>query len=162
MVTRTVTTTTDRAREPFAAALSSRGGPQGQDIGVVLEETILPALRKGGYDVKTQIGIGTRPGGRRHRIDAVAAKGGKSFLVSLKWQQVGGTTEQKVPYEVISLINALESGVYAKAYLVLGGEGWTLRTFYVQGGLNHYIPFARMIDIVTLEQFIAMANKGRL
>jgi hypothetical protein len=38
----------------------------------------------------------------RHFVDVIAEKDGKRFLVSLKWQQVSGTAEQKVPFEVIS------------------------------------------------------------
>jgi len=43
-------------------------------------------------------------------------------LISMKWQQVSGTAEQKVPFEVICLIEALKNngGRYSKAYLVLG------------------------------------------
>jgi hypothetical protein len=45
-----------------------------------------------------------------------------SNFVSLKWQQVGGTAEQKVPFEVMCLADAVRAG---HAYLVLGGDGWT-------------------------------------
>jgi hypothetical protein len=69
-------------------------------------------------------------------VDVVATKDGRSILVSMKWQQVSGTAEQKVPYEVICLLEALESVNYAKAYLVLGGEGWKLRTLFIGEGLN--------------------------
>ena len=32
------------------------------------------------------------------------SKNGRQFLVSVKWQQVSGTAEQKVPFEVICLV----------------------------------------------------------
>jgi len=56
-----------------------------------------------------------------HVVDAVAEKNGKQILISVKWQQVSGTAEQKVPFEVLCLLEAIENGPYQKAYLVLGG-----------------------------------------
>ena len=84
------------------------------------------------------------------------------MLVSVKWQQVAGTAEQKVPFEAICLLDAVERGPYEKAYLVLGGEGWKLRQFYVGGGLNRFLALANRVEIMTLEGFVAKANQGRL
>jgi len=124
---------------------------------------VLPALMRGGYEYQTQVKIGTRLGGGRHFVDAIAEKGGQRWLVSMKWQQVGGTAEQKVPYEVICLAEALSAGAYEGAYLVLGGTGWTLRDFYTSGGLKkHLADHADKVRIITLEDFVARANQGRL
>src|SRR5437879_5145760 len=60
-------------------------------------------------------------------VDAIAEKDDQRFLISLKWQQTGGTAEQKVPFEVISLADVVLRENFVKAYLVLGGERWTLR-----------------------------------
>src|SRR5437762_6841383 len=105
--------------------------PRDTRTGGVLESMILPALKMGGYDCRTQVRIGTRPGGRRHSDDVIAEKGGCAFLVSLKWQQVGGTAEQKVPFEIICMMDAIRAGkrAYVKAYVVLGGAGWSLRDY---------------------------------
>jgi len=125
---------------------------------------VMPSLKKGGYDVKTQVLVGTRLGGRKHWVDAVATKNDVSILVSLKWQQVGGTAEQKVPFEVICLVEAIResAGRYEKAYLVLGGAGWTLRDLYVSGALEPYLKHGGLVEIISFEQFIAKANKGKL
>jgi hypothetical protein len=130
--------------------------------GGVLEAMVLPALTRGGYTYKLQQVIGSRFGGGRHFVDVTAEKDGKSYLVSLKWQQVAGTAEQKVPFEVICLAEAVVTGHYAKAYLVLGGEGWKLRSFYTGGGLRDQLVHADKVEILTLEGFVARANKGRL
>lgn len=97
-------------------------------------------------------------------MDAIAIKDDKKFLISLKWQQVSGTAEQKIPYEIICLLKALKDSndSYSKAYLVLGGEGWTMRNFYVEGGLNEYLQGTENVKIVTFENFIFLANKGIL
>ena len=130
--------------------------------GSVLERMILPSLDQGGYSYRLQVPLGNRPGGGRHMVDAVATKASMSVLLSVKWQQVSGTAEQKVPFEVICLLAALDAPSYHKAYLVLGGEGWTLRDFYTSGGLSKYISYGSRVDIVTLEAFIGRANAGRL
>ena len=54
----------------------------------------------------------------------------KHILVSLKWQQTSGTAEQKVPFEVMCLSDAVRDGHGDRAHLVLGGDGWTLRDYY--------------------------------
>jgi hypothetical protein len=123
---------------------------------------VLPALRHGGYACRTQVDIGKRLGRGRHLVDVVAERDGQTRLVSLKWQQVSGTAEQKVPFEVISLAEAVLSGGFANAYLVLGGEGWTLRDFFVGGGLRKHLVHAELVCILTLEQFVARANNGTL
>ena len=111
---------------------------------------------------ETQVVVGQRIGGGRHRVDVLAEKNGQRHLISWKWQQVGGTAEQKVPFEVICLIDAVQADGFSKAYIVLGGEGWTLRDFYTSGGLNRYIPRAEGVEVLTLEGFVAKANGGQL
>jgi hypothetical protein len=130
--------------------------------GRVLEEMILPALRRAGYTWTEQTCIGCRPGGRKHKVDLVATKDGNTVLVSMKWQEASGTAEQKVPFEVMCLADALKEGSYAKAYLVLGGPGWTLRDWYVSGALQKRLVDADDVHVATLEAFVARANQGRL
>src|SRR5690242_13557146 len=104
--------------------------PRNTTTGAVLEAMILPALERGGYEWRTQVETGTRPGGRRQLIDAVATKGDQSILISLKWQQTSGTAEQKVPFEVMCLADSVRAGAGIRAYLVLGGDGWTLTNYF--------------------------------
>lgn len=138
--------------------------PGNTSSGKVLESIVLPALQRSGYRFSEQVLIGKRIGGGRHYVDVVAEKGNTKILLSLKWQQVGGTAEQKVPFEVICLVEAIldSGGEYAKAYLVLGGEGWKLRNFYTKGGLEKHLEYSEKVDILTLEDFIARANQGQL
>jgi len=128
----------------------------------VLEAMIAPALRLGGYEFRKQVLLGSRPGGRKHNVDAVASRDGKKIVISLKWQQVSGTAEQKVPFEVICLSELVLNHSCDKAYLVLGGEGWTLRDYFVNGGLSSHLVHANTVAIVTLEKFIGLANRGTL
>src|SRR5262245_22859405 len=105
--------------------------PRDTGTGGVLEAMVIPSLERGGYSCSKQQQIGLRIGGGRHFVDVIGEKNGRKILVSLKWQQVGGTAEQKVPFEVICLAEAVLAGAFQKAYLVLGGEGWKLRNFYI-------------------------------
>jgi PD-(D/E)XK nuclease superfamily protein len=133
--------------------------------GAVLEAMVLPALQRGGYVTQTQVLIGQRWGGGRHLIDVLAQdKDGGKFLVSMKWQQVSGTAEQKVPFEAICLAEAIREseGGYSRAYLVLGGNGWKLREFYVGGGLDQHLNHGATVKVLTLEDFVAKANRGLL
>jgi hypothetical protein len=132
--------------------------------GKVLESMVLPALSHGGYDWHEQEVIGTRLGGGQHKVDLMVWSHARAFLVSLKWQQVSGTAEQKVPFEAICLADAVlgSQGRLHRAYLVLGGPGWKLRDFYVSGGLREHLVHSNLVDITNLEAFIARANQGLL
>jgi hypothetical protein len=136
--------------------------PRNTSTGAVLEAMVLPALERGGYTWRSQVATGTRPGGRRHFIDAVAERNGEVVLISLKWQQTGGTAEQKVPFEVMCLADVVRSGGGLRAYLVLGGDGWTLRDFYTSGALKNHLIHAGLVHVVTLEAFVRLANNGQL
>jgi hypothetical protein len=119
--------------------------PRNTSTGAVLEAMILPALKRGGYACEAQVLVGQRCGGGKHRVDAVARRDTDEILVSLKWQQSGGTAEQKVPFEVMCLADAVRSGRGTRAYLVLGGDGWTLRDYYVSGAMSEHLTHAHLV-----------------
>ncbi len=132
--------------------------------GAVMESAVIPALEKGKYKIDRNVAIGTRFGVSKHKIDTLAEDTeGRVHLVSLKWQQVGGTAEQKIPFEIICLADALmQNAAYHTAYLVLGGEGWRFKDFYLNGGLNPHLTNAHKVKVVSMEGFISLANQGNL
>lgn len=123
---------------------------------------IVPALARGGYVCEQQVSVGTRCGGGTHKVDAVATRDGQRVLVSLKWQQTGGTAEQKVPFEVMCLADAVRAGYAERACLVLGGDGWSLRDYYTSGALADHLVHAGLVRVITLEAFVRLANNGQL
>jgi hypothetical protein len=80
----------------------------------------------------------------------------------MKWQQTGGTAEQKVPFEVMCLADAVRAQHALRAYLVLGGDGWTLRDYYTSGRMAEHLVHADLVRVVTLEAFVRIANNGQL
>jgi hypothetical protein len=136
--------------------------PRNTNTGGVLEAMILPALKRGHYTYQIQVNVGTRCGGGVHKVDALAEKDGAVVLVSLKWQQTGGTAEQKVPFEVMCLADTVRAGHAGRAYLVLGGDGWTLREYFTSGALSDHLVHAALVRVVTLEAFIRLANNSQL
>jgi hypothetical protein len=132
------------------------------NTGGVLEQMVMPSLARGGYEAKTQVLTGARPGGGPHKVDAFAEKDGEKILISLKWQQSSGTAEQKVPFEVMCLADAIREGLAKRAYLVLGGSGWKLRTYYTSGALKEHLVHAGLVQVIALEDFVALANGGKL
>ncbi len=133
-----------------------------KDTGRVLEQMILPTLERAGYGCATGVTVGLRLGTGRHVVDVVAERDGLRYLISLKWQQVAGTAEQKVPFEIICLSEALEGGDYAGAYLMLGGERWRFRDFFISDHIKAYMHVSDLIDIITLEALIAEVNSEGL
>jgi hypothetical protein len=92
-----------------------------------------------------QQNIGLSPSGRRHYVDWELISEINSDvrgLVSCKFQDTPGSAEEKVPYEVLKLLHAMEADErYKRAWIVLGGNGWTngLKLFF-EKDLQIWIP----------------------
>ncbi len=140
--------------------------PRDTGTGAVLESIMAPTLAKNGYSFALQKVIGLSLGGRKHRVDVlVEVSENLQIPVSVKWQQVSGSAEEKVPFECIKLIHAIANseGKYPYAYIVIGGSGWSkLKEFYLSGGLKPYIVGYELIRIIGLEDFITLANRRKL
>ena len=139
--------------------------PRDTRTGGVLENMVLPALQRGGYRHRKQVVIGKRLGGRNQKVDVLAWKvESEQIPISLKWQQTSGTAEQKIPFEILCLAEAVHTsgGRFKKAYLVLGGGGWTLREFYVSRKIHQYLKNCEEVEIVSLEAFVGKANQSSL
>ena len=123
--------------------------PRNTASGKFYEDTVERAIRQSclanNLSAKSQQTIGTSPSGRKHRVDwelISNADPNIRGLVSCKVQITGGTAEEKVPFEVIKLIHAMDTDTrYKRAWIVLGGKGFTpgLKEFY-QLRLHEVIP----------------------
>lgn len=142
-------------------------GSMGTKTGSTLEASVEAVLLNNSYAVEKQIVVGSKPGGGRHRADLVGMRpNGTRFLVSLKWQQTTGSAEEKIPFEVIKLLHTLREneGRYDHAYIVVGGDGFSqgLVEFYLSPEFRSYIREGERVEILTLNELIARANKGSL
>ncbi len=147
--------------------MSPPPGGRGTRSGSTLEIAIEAALANNHYDIAKQQSIGTKPDGGRHRVDIVATRpNGTKFLMSLKWQQVGGSAEEKVPYEVIKLLHSLRENkdAYDRAYIVIGGGGWgeALLEFYLSEEFRSYIRESDRIEILKMNEALKRANQATL
>ena len=53
-------------------------------------------------------------------------------LLSLKYQKVEGTSEEKIPFEYLKLQDSIDNYEYDSAIIVLcGDDGWTLKKTYL-------------------------------
>jgi hypothetical protein len=78
-------------------------------------------LSLAGLNVDEQVNIGLRPTGGAHNVDLIVEE---NVLVSLKYQDVAGTAEEKILYEQACLQHACQTYGYTKAFVVLAGPGW--------------------------------------
>lgn len=87
-----------------------------------------------------------KPGGGSHYVDIeiisstdVQTRG----LFSCKWQKSGGTTDEKIAYEVIKLLSAMEFDErYKHAWIAMGGTGWSqsILNFVASNEIEKWIP----------------------
>ena len=90
------------------------------ETGKIFEKHIANILKE--YDgcmIAEQVNIGNKFGNHKHIVDILV---NSKIIVSVKLQNVGGTAEEKVGYEMY----ALDKSSYEKAFIICGGPGWTL------------------------------------
>ena len=143
----------------------------GVNTGAVFEQLFNAVLPMKGYRIlgrqEYEFFIPPSISGGKHRPDKVIeTPDGHWLILSKKWQETTGTAEQKVPFEVIKLIDTINNSnkKFPYAYLILGGEGWNprLKDFYLKGGLNPYINGHHLVHIVNSDQFLTLVNRNKL
>lgn len=104
------------------------------------------------HRVRIRYNIGKKRNGGNHIVDILL---NEKELISLKYQKTGGTAEEKIPFEVIKLQEAIDDYHYEKATIVLAGEdkAWTLKEYYLSGDFMKYLN-CPSVRIISHEQFI--------
>tara|TARA_Y100000031_G_scaffold34894_1_gene38868 strand:+ start:53 stop:466 length:414 start_codon:yes stop_codon:yes gene_type:complete len=110
--------------------------------GKKFEKLVAQILRKNGCLVTEQADIGFKFKNKKHQVDSLV--NGK-ILVSVKWQDTGGTAEEKVGYEMFTLHQKILSGTYEKAFVILGGPGWTI--------IENLLKMSKLFPKVTLIRY---------
>jgi len=125
-------------------------GGRGTRTGTNMERMIASALTYNKYSFVRQVYIGQQLFGNRYKADFVVG----DKIISLKWQQVPGTAEQKLIYEIATLVKIIDGsgGRFTKAYVVYGGNGFS------PGALNYmdqnmHVNLFKRGDLVLVESF---------
>ncbi len=141
-------------------------GGKGTKTGAFWELVIRPVLDihySGRF--QTHVPVGRQLFGAAYYADFVVRDDAGGIIVSAKWQQVRGTAEQKLLYEIASLISIIRnSDEYRKAYVVLGGIGFSggARSFLLRNDHRKVLADGHLVEVVSLEDFLSRANKGEL
>lgn len=74
--------------------------------------------------------VGTKPDGRPFKVswEIIAEHDhGTRALVISKFQENSGSTQEKLPYDVLKILNLMRNDKrYRKGWIVLGGSAWDL------------------------------------
>ena len=119
--------------------------------GKAFENLCYDLLDRAGYNVEEQVNLGLRPTGGAHNVDLEVIEDevlGTRGLISLKYQDVAGTAEEKIPYEQMCLQHACETYGYAYAIIVLAGPGWKHDQRYVENVFGKWMntPDVQVLD----------------
>ena len=117
--------------------------------GTEVENFVEQKLETCGYNVETQVmasGINVD----FSRIDIVLIDT-DSEAISLKYQDVPGTAEEKILYEAESLSLMCYAHEYTRGTIVLCGGGWSPVKYY--WFLNEYQPPAN-VRIISYDEFV--------
>ena len=136
-------------------------GGSGTRTGTGQELMIESLLEFNHYDYQKQVFIGKQLFNNRYKADFVVDN---SIIVSLKWQQIAGTAEQKVIYEIASLIKIIENDNFKKAYVVIGGNGFSqnAKEYLFSQEHRNILKHGDLVENIGVEDFIARLNNHNL
>ncbi len=136
-------------------------GGSGTRTGTGQELMIESLLEFNYYNYQKQVFIGKQLFNNRYKADFVIDH---SIIVSLKWQQVAGTAEQKVIYEIASLIKIIENDNFKMAYVVIGGNGFSqnAKEYLFNQEHRNILKHGDLVENIGVEDFIARLNNHNL
>jgi hypothetical protein len=143
--------------------VASRDTTTGSNYESIIEACIKRSCEKNDLKAVGQAFVGIKPGGGKHRVDWEIIDNNNDDnrgLVSCKYQGTSGTAEEKMAYEVIKLLHAMNTDSrYKKSWIIMGGEGWSpgMREF-IKNHLPEWIP--GMKDSVFILSTDEIINRG--
>lgn len=128
--------------------------PRDTSTGTNYEKRIDILLEENKIKYQSQVFIGIKRNGKKHKVDLII----DNTLVSLKHQEVGGTAEEKVPFEFMKLQHAVEDYEYDNAIIVLSGDtGWTWKKYYLSDEFKQSMRILYPdVMIISHENFITL------
>ena len=120
-------------------------------------------LTTAGYLVNRDAQIGDFFGVKNRKINmlAINRRGTRHFITSTG-QTNSGTTAEKIPFGAMALVDlARRSKPQDRFHLVLYGNGWKYKRFFL-GGMANFLIDIELVNIVSFEIFIEAIHHRRL
>ena len=101
------------------------------------------------HGVESQVMVGKKRNGGKHYCDIVI---NGDELISLKYQRVQGTAEEKIPFEFMKLQHAIDDHEYKSATIVVAGpdKAWKWKEYYLSSDfcakMESIYPDVRIIN----------------
>jgi hypothetical protein len=101
------------------------------------------------HRVESQVMVGKKRNGGKHYCDIVI---NGDELISLKYQRVQGTAEEKIPFEFMKLQHAIDDHGYKSATIVVAGpdKAWKWKEYYLSSDfcakMKSIYPDVRIIN----------------
>lgn len=130
---------------------ASRNTTTGKSYEDVMEDLLLEYTN---HEVKTQVNVGAKRNGGKHYVDILLDQ---EVILSLKFQRVRGSAEEKILFEIMKLQHAIDDYGYKSAVIVLAGpdKAWKWKEYYLsdefQTDMKKIYPDVR---IISHEQFV--------
>ncbi len=107
----------------------ARDTSTGSDFEKLIEIAIKRSCDQNNLTALSQVTVGEKPGGGKHRVDweiFYTDNPNIRGLISCKIQNTSGTAEEKIVYEVIKLLHTMNDDPrYIHSWIVMGGTGWS-------------------------------------
>lgn len=117
---------------------------------------------KSNHKVEPQVNVGRKRNGGKHVVD-ILLNGDE--LLSLKYQEVQGTAEEKIPFEMMKLQHMVIDGGYKSATIVLAGpdKAWNWKEYYLspefQESMKRIYPNVSLIShAVFVQRYLNLAE----
>jgi hypothetical protein len=134
---------------------------KGTSSGRTFQRAVAAVLKSNHIVYQEERVVGTQLTGSSYKADLILP--GSGTIISCKWQAVGGTAEQKLLYEVASLIKCIResAGRYRRAFVVYGGKGFSpgMLTFLEQQRHQGYLVGGVLVQFVTFDELSDLANR---
>jgi|LauGreDrversion4_2_1035121.scaffolds.fasta_scaffold282393_2 hypothetical protein len=131
----------------------------------VVEGVLNSIAPKQNIEIQRGITVGVKPNGQPNRFDfSIHRESNHDIrgLVSCRSQSTSGSAEEKIPFEVVRMLQTMSlDSRYRRGWVILGGNGWSpgLLDFYVHD-LDEFIPqMKNKITILRTDQLLSASIK---
>ena len=142
--------------------MSSRNTTSGASFEDIVGASLKRSCKANALTATAQVNIGEKPDGGNHIVDwqltSNTKRSKKKVLVSCKYQEVSGTAQDKITYEVVKLATAMKNDPsITHSFIVLGGKGWSsgMKDFVTTDLVSDWFPkFEDKITICDIDSFM--------